>query len=145
MTTSTLNKIASAKSSYTQLVTSFPPRVIQNTTQLHEAHTVIERLIGLGDDLSDDQSDYLELLSTLVENYESAQILPPTLSTAELLTHLIEAKGVSQANVAEETQIPKSVISEAVNGKRGLSIDNIKTLARFFNVDVSVFVECADA
>ncbi len=137
-----LEKIASTKS-YQALVEAFPPRVIRNRAELKRAYDLIDLLMTVQKP-SADQQDYLELLSTLVEQYESILYPTPTTSTASLLAHLIEAKGESQTSVATATGIQKSLLSEVLSGRRKLSIENIKRLAKHFSVEPGLFLECVD-
>jgi antitoxin component HigA of HigAB toxin-antitoxin module len=84
--------------------------------------------------------DRIAVLGDLVAKYESTQHPVPPVSDAEMLRFLIvDAKGVSQAQVAAETGIPESTISEVLSGKRGLSRRNIGILSRYFHVSLSVF------
>ena len=57
-----------------------------------------------------------------------------------LLGRLIEAKEVSQVAVARGAKIPASTLSDVLAGRRGLSIANMKRLARYFGVDPAVFI-----
>ena len=63
----------------------------------------------------------------------------PPLPDAELLRHLIDAKGVSQTEVAEGTGIADSTISEVLRGKRFLNRVHIAKLSRYFKVSADVF------
>ena len=60
-------------------------------------------------------------------------------SDAEMLRHLIEAKGVSQTEVADATGIAVSTISEVLQGKRTLNRGHIGKLAKYFSVPPDVF------
>ena len=55
-----------------------------------------------------------------------------------MLRHLMEAKCITQAELHRDTQIAKSTISEVLSGKKPFSRQMIRTLARYFKVDVSV-------
>jgi HTH-type transcriptional regulator/antitoxin HigA len=59
-------------------------------------------------------------------------------SDAGILQHLMEAKGVAQAQLRRDTTIPKSTISEILAGKKPFSRHLIRKLADYFNVDASV-------
>ena len=61
------------------------------------------------------------------------------LSDAEMLKHLIEAKNVTQVEVARATGIAESTISELLAGKRKLSRAHIGKLAKYFHVSPSLF------
>ena len=60
-------------------------------------------------------------------------------SDAEMLRHLIEAKGVSQTEISSATGIADSTISEILKGRRSLNRSHIGKLARYFNVSPDVF------
>ncbi len=87
-----------------------------------------------------DEEDYLDVLGDLVEKYETSAHPIPPVSDADMLRHLIEAKGVTQAEVAEETGISRSTISEILSGKRTLNRRHIDALAGFFHVSPAVFL-----
>ena len=90
-------------------------------------------------ELNQDEQDYLDVLSDLVERYESEHHPIAPVSDAEMLRHLIEAKGVSQVEVAREAGIAESTISEVLAGKRPLTRAHIGKLCRYFHVGPGVF------
>jgi HTH-type transcriptional regulator/antitoxin HigA len=55
-----------------------------------------------------------------------------------MLRHLLDAKGVTQAQLSQEAGIAKSTISEVLAGKKPFSRQMIRKLADYFKVDVSV-------
>ena len=81
---------------------------------------------------------YLDALSDLVASYEDEHhpILPS--SDADMLRHLMEAKGVTQAELSREGGIAKSTVSEMLSGRKPFSRKIIRKLADYFGVDVSV-------
>jgi HTH-type transcriptional regulator/antitoxin HigA len=91
------------------------------------------------DHLSADEQDYLDVLSDLVERYESAHHFLPPVSDAQMLEYLLEAKGVTQAEAARGTSIAESTISAVRAGKRKLSRALIGRLAHYFHVGPGVF------
>jgi HTH-type transcriptional regulator/antitoxin HigA len=141
--TADLEHIATSRS-YAALVNRFPPRPIRAERALRKTYRVIERLMQVPSP-SKDQLDFLELLSTLVEDYESERHPTPTISLPSLLAHLIEAKGVTQADVARETRISPSTISDVLAGRRSLSLQNVKRLAAYFAVNPVLIVDAAVA
>ncbi len=103
----------------------------------------IDRLMK-ADRLSRAESQLLELLATLVEQYESCEYPTPKVSQADLLSHLIDAKGRSQAEIARQTGVPRSVLTNVLKGRRGISQANIDRLARYFHVSPAAFIESVD-
>ena len=137
---SRFQKITTA-ASYAEIVKVYPPRIIRDRRRLDDAYQVIDLLMAIPKP-SADQLDFLELLSTLVEQHESTEHPIPHTSLASLLASLIESKGESQTALANTTGIQKSLISEVLSGRRSLSIENIKRLAKHFSVEPGVFLDC---
>jgi len=123
---------------YLELICKFPLRPIHSDEQLQQAIDVIDSLLGK-EPLAPEEKDYLDVLSDLVERYESQKHPMTPVPDAVMLRHLIEAKGISQTELASATGIVHSTISEVLSGKRTLSRSHIGKLARYFNVAPSVF------
>ena len=125
------------RDSYLELVMAFPLASIKSDEQLREAQKVLDRLLARGD-LDDGEEMYLDALSDLVAVYEDEHYAIGPASDAEMLRHLIEAKGVTQAQLSRDTTIPKSTISEILAGKKPFSRRMIRKFADYFRVDASV-------
>jgi HTH-type transcriptional regulator / antitoxin HigA len=97
----------------------------------------MDRLLARGG-LDDGQEMYLDALSDLVAAYEDEHFAIEPASDAEMLRHLMEANGVTRAQLVRDTKIPKSSISEILAGKKPFSRQLIRKLADYFNVDSSV-------
>jgi HTH-type transcriptional regulator/antitoxin HigA len=129
--------------SYLRLVRAFPLRPIRTEEELDRAIEVIDSLLDR-DDLDAAEADYLDVLGDLVERYEAEHDPIEEASDADMLAHLIDAKGVTQADVARGTRIAVSTISEVLSGKRTLNRAHIAKLARYFGVDPATFSFNAD-
>jgi HTH-type transcriptional regulator/antitoxin HigA len=129
----------SAGDLYLELVRRFPLRPIRSEEELDRAIAVIDSLIDR-DELSPDEQDYLDILGDIVERYETEHHPLPPVSDAEMLRHLIEARGTTQARVAAKTGISESTISAILAGRRGLNRKHIEALARYFKVNPAVFI-----
>jgi HTH-type transcriptional regulator / antitoxin HigA len=81
---------------------------------------------------------YLDALSDLVAAYENEHFAIEPASDAEMLRHLMEAHGVTQAQLGSDTAVPKSTISEILAGKKHLSRQVIRKFANYFRVDASL-------
>jgi len=125
------------RDSYLELVVAFPLASIKSGEQLKEAQNVIDQLLARGR-LDDGEEMYLDALSDLVAAYEDVHYAIEPASDAEMLRHLMEAKGVAQAQLSSGTMVPKSTISEILAGKKPFSRKVIRKLAAYFNVDASV-------
>ena len=127
-------------SSYLALIRRFPLRPLNSDEDLESAIEVMNSLLDR-DDLDAAEKDYLVVLSGLVESYEDEHysIATEDLTDAEMLEHLIEAKGVSQAETAQGAEIAQSTISEVLSGRRHLTRTQVEKLAAFFHVTTAVF------
>ena len=122
---------------YLELVAEFPLTSIKSEAHLSAAQLAMDRLLAKGQ-LSEGETMYLDALSDLVAAYEDAHHAIPPASDADMLRHLMEAKGVTQSQLSGETHIAKSTISEILHGKRAISRPMIRKLAEYFRVDISV-------
>ena len=124
---------------YLDLVRELPLRPLRSEADLDRAIAMIDRLSDRAS-LAPEEDDYLEVLAVLVEAYETEHEPEPVVSTAAMLRHLIEAKGVTQAEVAGATGAGESTISEVLSGKREVSRKVMRALADYFRVDPAVFL-----
>jgi HTH-type transcriptional regulator / antitoxin HigA len=90
-------------------------------------------------DPTPEQTALLELLATLVENYEREHYPMPNASPHEVLAHLMEARKLKQIDLVGILG-SKGVVSEVVNGKRGISKAQAKALGEFFHVSPELFI-----
>jgi HTH-type transcriptional regulator/antitoxin HigA len=124
---------------YDSLLLEHRPRPIRN-------ESAYKRMLGQVDQLmtkprpSDAERDLVELLSTLIVQYESEVYPTPQVTPGEMLAHLIDARGVSKAQLAREVGIPRSTITNVVNGNRGLSRASAAKLGAYFHVSPVAFI-----
>jgi len=124
---------------YRKLIDEFPLVPIRSKTQLKSAQRMLDALLARR--LDRGEEDYFEVLTQLVEDYETKheKIAPATLS--DLLNLLMEEHTVSAIDVAKSTGIAESTISQMRAGKRSCSKVNCGRLATFFHVSPLAFLE----
>jgi HTH-type transcriptional regulator/antitoxin HigA len=125
------------RDAYLKLVMAFPLVSIKSDEQLQESQKVIDQLLAQGT-LKGGEEMYLDALSDLVAAYEHEHYAIEPASDADMLRHLMEAKGVTQAQLSRDTRVPKSTISEVLAGKKHFSRQMIRRFADYFHVDASV-------
>ncbi len=125
------------RDSYLELVMAFHLASIKSDAHLAEAQTVMDRLLAKGQ-LNDGEEMYLNALSDLVATYEDAYHSIEPAPDADMLRHLLDTKGISQAQLSKDTGLPKSSISEVLSGKKPFTRPMIQKLAVYFEVDASV-------
>ena len=125
------------RDTYLELILTFPLSSIRSEEHLDEAQKVMDKLLAKGK-LVDGEETYLDALSDLVGVYEDKYHVIEPATDADMLRHLLEANGVTQAQLSQEAGIAKSTISEVLAGKRPFSRQMIRKLSEFFKVDVGV-------
>jgi HTH-type transcriptional regulator/antitoxin HigA len=125
------------RDSYLELILAFPLASIKSDEHLGAAQHVMDKLLVSGE-LDYGRETYLDALSDLVAAYEDEHHAIEPASDADMLRHLMEAKGVNQQQVSRDTRIAKSTISEVLAGKKPFSRQMIRKLADYFKADVSV-------
>lgn len=126
-----------AKDSYLELVLAFPLTSIRDAKHLAAASEVVDALSAKSR-LDAGELMYLEALGELIAAHEDEAYLMPPVSDAAMLRHLMEAKGVNQADIYRDAGISKSTISEILAGKRPFSRSIIRKLSAYFKVDVGI-------
>jgi HTH-type transcriptional regulator/antitoxin HigA len=136
--TSTRSLYGRREDRYLELVRRFPLRPLRTDADLDAAVDVIDSLIDQKE-LSSPEQDYLDVLSDLVEVYEAEAVPMRPVSDADMLRFLVENRGVTQVEVAKQTGIAESTVSEVLAGKRKLNRSQIGKLACYFHVEPGVF------
>ena len=124
---------------YADLLLEIEPRPVRSKAALERTYKLIDKLMSRPQ-LNRAESEMLEMLSMLVEQYESREHPTPSVSAADMLEHLIDARGITNATLAAETNIPRSTITDILAGRRRISIGNVRKFADYFHLPPSVFV-----
>ena len=128
-----------ASTTYASLLTEVQPRVIHDARTHKRALKWIDRLMK-HPRLSPAQETLLELLSKLVNDYEEELYPTPDVPPRDILQHLLESSGKSQAEFARAVGIPRSTISEVLRSKRSISVENAFRLGEYFHVEPTLFL-----
>src|SRR3989304_3067427 len=125
--------------SYPELLRQAQPQIIRDDRSHQRAMRTAEALMKK-QRLSAPERKLLDLLAKLIDDYEETIYPTPDVSPADMLAHLIDAKGTSQAEFARAVGIPRSTISEVLKGKRSISMENAFRLAEYFHVEPTLFL-----
>jgi len=128
---------------YFKLVRRHPLTSIRNEAELDVAQAVIDAL--LVQDLDDGGRTYLDALSDLVIVYEREHHPVPPLPPHALLTHMLEERGMSQADLVRATGIAKATVSDLASGKRAFTVEQMHVVAKVFRLSSAVFMPAAMA
>jgi HTH-type transcriptional regulator / antitoxin HigA len=98
---------------------------------------MLEELTGL-ERVSPAQEKLIELLTVLIEEYESKYYPVPDAGPLDIIRHLMEQHGLRQKNLVDVFGT-ESIVSDVLNGKRELSKEHINRLSKRFHVSPAVF------
>jgi HTH-type transcriptional regulator / antitoxin HigA len=123
---------------YASLVTKYQPKAIA-TDEENEAEIAIAEELDRRQNRTLEEDALLKLLSILIEKFEEEHYPIPEGTPHSMLLHLIEARDLKQEDLVGVIG-SIGIVSEVVNGKRGISKAQAKALAEFFKVDVDLFI-----
>ncbi|MCI0529222.1 MAG: transcriptional regulator [Nitrospira sp.] len=107
-----------------------------------EYDLAVERLNSLIDEVGTDESHplytFLDTLGTVMHAYEEKHHPMPECSGVEMLRFLMEEHGLTPSDLPETGS--KQVVSEILEGKRELTLEQIRILAKRFHVSPGVFI-----
>jgi HTH-type transcriptional regulator / antitoxin HigA len=140
MSVATKRRVATGgRDHYLELVQRFPLKHLKSDRELSKAIKMINSLIVRAK-LERGEQEYLDVLTDIVEKYEAENCPMSPVSDANMLRHLIEARGITQAQLSVDVNIPMSSVSEVLHGKKKLTRRHISILAEYFGVDPGVFL-----
>jgi len=111
---------------------------IRDESHLDEATAIIDAM--LQERLDEGSQQYLDALSDLVMVCEEKHHPMSVPSGIAVLKHLIDAKDVTQTEVAKQTGIAVSTISGFLHGKRKMTTAHIRALSEYFRVSTSLLM-----
>lgn len=124
---------------YGKLLTQYLPKVITNEAENERALNIAETLSNKSN-LTPEEEQLLDLLVTLIENFESQQYTFDNNSTPlSRLIFLVEANNLKQVDLLDIFG-SKGIASEVFNGKRQISKTHAIKLGKRFNVDPALFL-----
>ena len=123
---------------YLELLKSFPPRPITSEDDLIKTQNIIDSLIDQGE-LTQDEQDYLNVLGSLVRDYEELNHPIPKQDSVELLKALLEESNLQPQNLQAIFKNELEVFN-ILNRNTELTISQVKNLANFFKISPKAFL-----
>jgi HTH-type transcriptional regulator/antitoxin HigA len=131
---------AVAERPYCDLLRQYEPQVIKTEAENGRALQVLSEILSRGEEsLSAGERRFVELLSTLIADFERNAYRTGRASPADILRELMRARGMGPRDLMPVFG-SKGIISEVLRGKRGISKERAKTLAQMFCVSADLFI-----
>jgi HTH-type transcriptional regulator / antitoxin HigA len=121
----------------TKMIRRGAPRIIRSDAELEEYTEALFKLTEKPSPTADEE-EAIELLSLLIERYESERYPIPEAEPSDVLRFLLEHNSLSQRDIAPELG-GESTVSLVLSGKRKLNRDHIERLSARFGVSPGVF------
>ena len=121
----------------TEMIRRGAPRLIHSDEELAKYTEELFKLTAKSrPTLAEEEA--IELLTLLIERYESERYPVPQADPIDVLRFLLEQNALSQRDIAAELG-SESTVSLVLAGKRRLNRDHIARLSRRFHVSPSLF------
>jgi antitoxin component HigA of HigAB toxin-antitoxin module len=124
---------------YGELIGLFPLRPLKDDIDADNVTEIVDAMAG--HDLNEDQEDYLDVLSTLLAEFEDKKY-PMKLSRRGPLAnlkHLLDEHEMSASDLGRLLG-NRALGSKILRGERELSLANIRVLMKHFAVNSSLFI-----
>ena len=116
------------------------PRPIHDATDYANVAEVTDALTLWQKEFTPDQSDYFDLLCSLLEEYDSENVKWPKLAGRDLLQHLLDEHELSAAYLSRLLGGSRNLGAMILRGDRNLTLAHIRKLAAHFKVSPELFV-----
>ena len=123
---------------YGELLLLMLPKVIE-TEEEYQRHMAQLEALAARRDRSEEESQLMELLSVLVERYEDKVAPLPAATPDQMLRHFMEQHDLRQRDLLPVFHT-RGAVSNAVNGRRGISKVQAKKLAEIFHTSAEHFI-----
>ncbi|MEO7823551.1 MAG: helix-turn-helix domain-containing protein [Gemmatimonadaceae bacterium] len=126
--------------SFAEKAAVYATRPIRSEDEYDHAQQIIARLLREPHPQGSLAYDVLEVLSILVEDYEEKSVPElPDATPQEIVQFMAEQRGITQSDLAEILG-GRSRLSEFINGKRALSIGQVRSLREHFGIPADLLI-----
>jgi len=112
-------------------------KVIKTDPQYQEYCATLEELLNT--EASNSNQDEVELLTLLIEKWDSEHNSFEDVNPIELLKSLMSEHKLKSKDLVRILGVSKGLVSDILNYKKGLSKEIIRTLAFYFSVSQEAF------
>ena len=126
-----------ATDKYLELLKQYPPRPIDNEEDLEMMQQVINRLLDKPQ-LTVEEREYLNVLGSLIYEYEENQEPIPDIYGLELLKFILEERNLQKQDLLSIFE-SKSTLDDIFDGQQELTPIYIQKLANFLNISPDLF------
>lgn len=127
------------KPDYAELLARTLPKVIETEEENEHYLKLLEELDSRQGQLTSAEKRLAELLTLLVEEFETRHYQLKKATPRAVLAELMQLHGLKQKDLVAVFGTP-SIVSEVLAGKRNLTTEHIRKLSRRFGVSPELFL-----
>ena len=140
MKTKTKISFADLPKDYTSLCRRFLPRRIHDAVDYANVSEVTDAMALWQDDFTPDQTDYFDLLCTLIEEFDAENVKWPKLKGRDILQHLLDEHQLAAADLSRILDGSRNLGAMILRGERNLTLPHVRKLASHFKVSPELFI-----
>ncbi len=120
-------------------LTHYTQYPIKTEDEILERAKVMDELMDMAKSEDDIVMLFANAISDRIEEFENEKLDFPRMKPSQVLANLMTIHNVKQKDLFEIA--PPIVISELLNEKRQMTVDQIKGFSKFFDVPVTMFFD----
>lgn len=125
---------------YATLCRFLLPRPIRDAVDYANVTEMTDAMVLWQDSFTSDQSDYFEMLTTLIEEFDKANVNWPKLKGRNNLQHLLNESGLSAADLSRILGVSRNLGAMILRGERHLTLAHIRKISEYFKVSAELFI-----
>ena len=134
-------RFANMPADYAALCGIFLPRPIHDKVDFENAVEIADVFAGFEDAMSADQTDYFDLLCTLIEAYEAPRVKRPKVTALQMLKHLLAESDMSATDLSRLLGSHRTLGAMIQRGERNITAGHARILGKHFGLSAGVFIE----
>ena len=117
------------------------PRPIRDKAEYESLLEIAEALAGFEEQMTADQDDYFDLVTSLLETWENEHVAWARKTPVETLRHLVGDRGMAGAELSRVLGVSPKLGPMILRGARAITADHARKLGAYFGVPAGVFIE----
>jgi HTH-type transcriptional regulator / antitoxin HigA len=140
MKTKTKFRFADLPKDYEGLCRVFLPRPVRDGVDYANIAEVADALALWQDDFTKDQTDYFDLLCSLMEECDKENVRWPKVGGLAMLRHLLDEHELAAADLSRILGGSRNLGAMILRGERNLTLAHVRKLAAHFKVSPELLI-----
>lgn len=134
-------RFADMPKDYAALFRMHLPRPIHDEVGYKNTLLIAGAFAGFENEMNDDQTDYFDLLCTLLETWEKANVAPLPVGGLNLLKYLVAEHDLNGADLSRILAGSRQLGPMILRGERAITVEHARKLGKRFGLPAGAFIE----